>query len=71
MNLLLTVGDDYAFGSESSTGLTTREYMATHIMQGLVANPEIRLDSRLAAKFAVRYANHLIEELNNEENYAK
>jgi hypothetical protein len=45
-------------------GLSIREYMATQIMQGLVANSEIKLDSRLAAKFAVKYTDHLIEELN-------
>lgn len=50
--------------SDKLYGLSIREYMATNIMQGLVANPEIKLDSRLAAKFAVKYTDHLIEELN-------
>ena len=49
-------------------GLNKIEYMATQIMQGLVANSEIKLDSRMAARFAVKYAETLIEELNEVAN---
>lgn len=49
-------------------GLSIREYFALHLMNGLVANSDLKLDSRLAAKFAVKYANHLIEELNDPSN---
>lgn len=49
------------------TDLTKKEFFALYLMQGLISNPEVRLDSRLAAKFAIKYAQHLIEELNDEE----
>lgn len=69
MKQIFTRGNDFVH--DELYGLSLREYMATQVMQGLVANSEIKLDSRLAARFAVHYANHLIEELNNEENDPK
>lgn len=45
---------------------TKREYMTTIILSGIVANPDMRMDSALAAKFAVRYADNLLEELNEQ-----
>jgi hypothetical protein len=64
MKQLSTRGNDLL--RDELYGLSIREYMATQIMQGLVANSEIKLDSRLAAKFAVKYTDHLIEELNEQ-----
>jgi hypothetical protein len=51
-------------------GLTKIEYMATLILSGIVSNSDMRMDSALTAKFAVRYAQNLIEEL-NEQNESK
>lgn len=49
-------------------GLSIREYFAVNLMNALVSNSELRLDSRLAAKFAVKYADQLVEELNDPSN---
>ena len=51
---------------EFKTDLTKIEYMATMILSGIVSNADMRMDSALAAKFAVRYAQNLIEELNEQ-----
>ena len=48
--------------------MTLKEYFAVHIMTGIVSNPDMRMDSRMAAIFAKKYAEHLIEELNNESD---
>lgn len=47
--------------------MTKREYMATMILSGIVSNSDMRMDSALAAKFAVRYTENLLEELNEQD----
>lgn len=58
--------DGYELVNDKTYGLSIREYMATQILQGFVSNPSFAMDSRMAAKMAKRFAEHLIEELNGE-----
>lgn len=65
MKQIFTRGNDLV--SDELYGLSLREYMATMILSGIVSNPDMRMDSALAAKFAVRYTDNLIEELNEQD----
>ena len=65
-------GDDlanpvkYLFGEEFFTvgGLTKRELIAAMAMQGLLADPNVRLKPDTMSKWAVDQADALIERLN-------
>jgi hypothetical protein len=65
MKQIFTRGNDLV--RDELYGLSLREYMATMILSGIVSNPDMRMDSSLAAKFAVRYTDSLIEELNEQD----
>lgn len=55
-------------GFEFASGLTTLEYFAACMMQGLLANPQV--DDRYReeiARSAVRHADALIKALNGEK----
>ena len=53
---------------KSAGGLTKREYMATHLLAGLAAHPDVadKLTSggRSIERYAIMMADALIEELN-------
>lgn len=71
--------DDGTLGHQTSSqptlwqfgGLTKREHFASQAMRGLMASPQnLEMDINDLARWAIEYADCLIEELNasNEEN---
>lgn len=48
-------------------GLTKREYFAAMAMQGICANTNQRLGPRELTETAVRIADHLIQQLNQQQ----
>ena len=62
-------GNDYAFASADSNGLTKREYFAAMAMQGVISNSNINGDlfgEGEVAVSALALADALIAELNKE-----
>lgn len=49
------------------TGLTKREYFAAFALQGILANANAIAELEYWSKFAVKYADALVEELNKEK----
>jgi hypothetical protein len=61
-----TIGSDslYSDGTLISKGLTKREYFASMALQGILANSYLIPEIEHQTKFAVKYADALIEALN-------
>lgn len=61
-----------AFASERSVGLTKREFMATVILQGICANPNVDVMSMAVreehTKWAVKLADSLLMQLEQDFN---
>lgn len=57
------LGRAVAFGSEYGAGITTREYVATACLQGLLADHEYNMPCDHTAAAAVRFADALLIEL--------
>jgi hypothetical protein len=55
---------EYVQGMVYSDGLTKRELIAAMAMQGLLADPNVRLKPDTMSKWAVDQADALIERLN-------
>ena len=59
-------GEAWAFPSPVFTGtpgMTTREYMATHILSGLLADPNRNGTTEAHAAHAVKFTDALLAEL--------
>lgn len=69
--MTLTYPNDFAFplknepNSDDHPGLSKREYFSVMAMQGLLAANAFNGAPKSIAKYAVEYADHLIDALNN------
>ncbi len=64
-------GDDDAFPNRDEDGvplpgMTLRTYIATHVMAGLAACPEVSMDAEEYADWAVSRADALIRRLRSQ-----
>lgn len=57
------IGQTPAFNGEYNKGLSTREYIATACLQGMLADPEFIQSADDAARTAVSFADALLAEL--------